>query len=73
MGGLNLTGERRERILLLWNTVGETLLAKVFCSNMGIQSIHVSAEEGSCLGGVYTVRSYRQEMSLRRNCDRQKL
>ena len=26
---------RRERILLLWSTVGETSLAKSFCSNMG--------------------------------------
>lgn len=30
-----MTGERRKRILLLWNTVGKTLLAKVFSSNMG--------------------------------------
>ena len=35
---------RREQIPLLWSTVGETALATV------------SAEEQSCLEGVYTVR-----------------
>ena len=35
MGGLNVTDVRRERIPLLRSTVGETTLAKGFCSNMG--------------------------------------
>ena len=37
MGGLNVTDIRRERIplALLWSTVGETVLAKGFCSTMG--------------------------------------
>ena len=30
-----MTDVRRERIPLLWSTVGETALAKGFCSNMG--------------------------------------
>ena len=30
-----MTDVKRERIPLLWNTVGETMLAKGFCSNMG--------------------------------------
>ena len=29
-----MTDVRRERILLLWSTVGETAFAKCFCSNM---------------------------------------
>ena len=37
MGGLNVTDVRWERIplALLWSTVGETVLAKGFCSTMG--------------------------------------
>ena len=30
-----MTDVRREQIPLLWSTVGETALAKRFCSNMG--------------------------------------
>ena len=30
-----MTDIRREQIPLLWSTVKETALAKVFCSNMG--------------------------------------
>ena len=30
-----MTDVRREQILLVWSTVGETALAKRFCSNMG--------------------------------------
>ena len=47
---------------MLWSTVGETALAKVFflcvcvCANKGLGSIRVCAEEGSCLEWVYTVR-----------------
>ena len=35
MGGLSVTDIRRERIPLLWSTVGETALPKGFYSNMG--------------------------------------
>jgi len=35
MGVFNVTDVRRERIPLVWSTVGETALAKGFCSNMG--------------------------------------
>ena len=52
-----MTRIRTVRIPLLRNAVGETALAKVFCSNMGdTEYIRVSAEERSCLEGVYTVR-----------------
>ena len=49
---------RRERIPLLWSTMGETALARGFCSNTGDTKYpRVCAEERSCLEGVYTVRS----------------
>ena len=35
MGGLRVTDIRRERIPLLWSTVGETALPKGFYSKMG--------------------------------------
>ena len=48
---------RKEQILLLWSTVRETALAKGSCSSMGDgSSVHMSAEEQSCLEGMYTVR-----------------
>ena len=48
---------RKEQILLLWSTVRETALAKGSCSSMGDRSsVHMSAEEQSCLEGMYTVR-----------------
>ena len=40
-GGLNVTDVRREKIPLLWSTVGEVMLAKGFCSNMGIHKVSV--------------------------------
>ena len=56
-----MTDVRRERIPLLWSTVGETALARDVFSNMGIRSVRVSAEEQSCLEGVYLMRkSYKQ-------------
>ena len=52
-----MVGVRREQILLLWSTVGETALAKGSCSNMGDRSsVHVSAEERCCLQEMYTMR-----------------
>ena len=51
--------EGREQIPLLWSTGGETALAKGFCFNMewgGGGGIPVSAEERSCLEGMYTAR-----------------
>ena len=34
VGGLNVTDVRKERIPLLWSIVGETALARGFCSNV---------------------------------------
>ena len=52
-----MTDIRRERIPLFWRTVREPALVKgVVCFLIwGIRSIRVSAEERSCLEGVYTV------------------
>ena len=43
---------------LLWSTVREKVSARGFSVNMGMQGVHVSAEQ-NCLDGVYTVRSQR--------------
>ena len=51
-----MTGVRRERIPLLWNRVRERTLAKGLVLTWGKRSVRVSAEERSCLEGVYTVR-----------------
>ena len=55
MGEVNKADVRRERISLLWSTVGE--VASVLVLVWGIRSIRVYAEERSCLDGVYTMRS----------------
>ena len=47
---------KRKRSPLFWNTVRKRALAKDFTFNVGTRSIRVSAEERSCLEGVYTVR-----------------
>ena len=49
-----MTDVQREQIPLLWSTVGETMLAKGFRSNMEVWRL--SAEERSCREGVYKVR-----------------
>ena len=51
-----MTDVTRERIALLWSTVGETALAKGFLFKMGDTKYYVSAEERNCLEGVYTAR-----------------
>ena len=66
--GFNVTNFRREQIPLLLSTVGKTALAnskEFIVLKWGIWSICVSAEEWSCLEGVYTVRSVGQAGSDR--------
>ena len=63
-----MTDVRRERIPLLWITVGDTAMAKGFCSNMGDTKYLCVCRRTK----GYTQRKgqrNRQEMSQRR-CDR---
>ena len=46
---------RREKIPLLWSTVGETALAKSFCSNMGDMEYPCVCRRMKLLDEVYTV------------------
>lgn len=47
---------RRERNPLLWSTVAERALAKGVSLAWGIQSVCVSADQQSCLEGMFTMR-----------------
>ena len=65
MGGMNVMDVRREIIPSLWSTVREGAFAKSSSFTMGDTKHRVSAEEWSCLEGVYTVRSVGQAGSDR--------
>ena len=57
---------RRKRIPVLWSTVGETALAKGFCSNKGdIQSVSVWTDQVShCRTDMYLLDLYFHLTSL---------
>ena len=48
-----MTDVRRERIPLLWSTLGDTALAKGFCSNMGNTKYSVCLQKNE---GTYSAK-----------------
>ena len=66
-----MTDVRREQIPLVWNTAGETALAKSICANLGDMKYSCVCRRKKLPGrGVHSKTKKVREMSQRKSCYR---